>query len=398
MIDRRKFLRIGAGAALTLAGVPVAPRAAGTPGIRRYVRLGKTGLEVSDISFGSASSFDAALVRHALARGVNYFDTAESYGWGNAEEAIGEALEGKRKQVVLSTKTKAGASETRQDMMKALEGSLKRLGTDYVDIYFNHAVNDVARMRNQEWWEFTAQAKQQGKIRFRGMSGHGSDLVECLDYAFDQDLVDVILVSYTFAQDPSFTDRLRHTFHWAAIQPDLPPMLAKAKQKDIGVIAMKTLMGARMNDMRPFEHSGATFSQAAFRWVLSSPNVDALIVSMTGPELIDEYVAASGDPKAAEGDLELLERYAEMRVGNYCVPGCSACRESCPEGVRIAEVLRTRMYDVDYGDRSLARSEYAALGLGANACLTCAHQACVGTCPARVPIAQFTREAARRLA
>ena len=105
--------------------------------------------------------------------------------------------------MVLSTKTKAGASETRQDMMKALEGSLKRLKTDYVDIYFNHAVNDVARMRNQEWWEFTAQAKQQGKIRFRGMSGHGSGLVECLDYAIDQDLVDVILVSYTFAQDPT---------------------------------------------------------------------------------------------------------------------------------------------------------------------------------------------------
>jgi predicted aldo/keto reductase-like oxidoreductase len=398
MIDRRKFLRIGAGAALTLAGIQAPARAAATPGIQRYVRLGKTELKVSDISFGSASSFDASLVRHALARGVNYFDTAESYGWGNAEEAIGEALEGKRKQVVLSTKTKAGASETRRDMMKALDGSLKRLGTDYVDIYFNHGVDDVARMRNQEWWEFTAAAKKQGKIRFRGMSGHGSDLVPCLDYAIDQDLVDVILVSYSFAQDPSFADKLRHTFHWAAIQPNLPPMLAKAKQKDIGVIAMKTLMGGRMNDMRPFERPGGTYPQAAFRWVLSNPNVDALIISMTSTQMIDEFVAASGDPKVTKGDLELLERYADMRVGNYCVPGCSACRESCPEGVRISEVLRTRMYDVDYGDRSLARSEYAMLGSAAGACLACAHQACLGTCPARVPIAQFTRDAAVRLA
>jgi uncharacterized protein len=398
MIDRRKFLRIGAGAALTLAGIQTPARAAATPGIQRYVRLGKTELKVSDISFGSASSFDASLVRHALARGVNYFDTAESYGWGNAEDAIGEALEGKRKQVILSTKTKAGASDTRADMMKALNGSLKRLGTDYVDIYFNHGVNDVARMRNQEWWEFTALAKQQGKIRFRGMSGHGSDLVECLDYAIGQDLVDVILVSYSFAQDPSFADKLRHTFHWAAIQPDLPPMLAKAKQKDIGVIAMKTLMGGRMNDMRPYERAGGTTSQAAFRWVLSSPNVDALIVSMTSKELIDEYVTASGDAKPTRTDLELLERYADMRVGNYCVPGCSACRESCPEGVRIAEVLRTRMYAVDYGDQSLARSEYAMLGGAAGACLTCSHQACLGACPARVPIAQLTRDAAVRLA
>jgi predicted aldo/keto reductase-like oxidoreductase len=300
--------------------------------------------------------------------------------------------------VILSTKTKAGASETRRDMMNALDGSLKRLGTDYVDIYFNHAVDDVARMRNQEWWEFTALAKRQGKIRFRGMSGHGSDLVECLDYAIDQDLVDVILVSYSFAQDPKFADKLRHTFHWAAIQPKLPPVLAKAKRKDIGVIAMKTLMGGRMNDMRPFERPGGTYSQAAFRWVLSSRNVDALIISMTSADQIDEYVLASGASKIAPGDLDLLERYADRRVGNYCMPGCSACRESCPEGVRISEVLRTRMYDVDYGQRALARSEYAALGTAAGACLTCAHQACLGTCPARVPIAQFTRDAAARLA
>jgi len=398
MVDRRYFLRLGAGAALALGAAGTATPAAAAARIQRYVRLGRTELKVSDISFGSSSSYDAGLVRHALSRGVNYFDTAESYGWGNAEEAIGEALQRRRKEVILSTKTKAGASESRGEMMKALDGSLKRLGTDYVDIYFNHAVNDVARMQNQEWWEFTELAKREGKIRFRGMSGHGSDLVECLDYAIDKNLVDVVLVAYNFAQDPSFTDRLRHTFHWAAIQPNLPPVLAKAKQKDIGVIAMKTLMGARLNDMRPFERSGGTFSQAAFRWVLSTPNVDALVISMTSTELIDEYVAASGGPKVSKNDLELLQRYAEMRVGNYCVPGCSACKESCPEGVRIGEVLRTRMYEVDYGDRAMARSEYAMLGAAASACLGCAHQSCLGACPARVPIAQFTREAATRLA
>jgi predicted aldo/keto reductase-like oxidoreductase len=132
--------------------------------------------------------------------------------------------------------------------------------------------------------------------------------------------------------------------------------------------------------------------------VLSGPNVDALVVSMTSKELIDEYVAASGYAKPTRSDLELLERYADLRVGNYCVPGCSACRESCPQGVPIAEVLRTRMYAVDYRDHSFARSEYAMLGGAASACLTCAHQACLGTCPARVPIAQLTRDAAQRLA
>ena len=81
------------------------------------MRLGKTELKVSDISFGSASSSDPALVRHAFERGVNYFDSAESYRGGNAEEAIGEALQGKRDKVFLTSKTKAGASDRRKDMM-----------------------------------------------------------------------------------------------------------------------------------------------------------------------------------------------------------------------------------------------------------------------------------------
>ena len=398
MVDRRDFLRLAAGATLGLAGLEASAENAPAAGIRRYVRLGRTGLSISDISFGSASSSDPALVRRALERGVNYFDSAESYRWGNAEEAIGEALHGKRDKVLLATKTKAGASDTRADMMKALEASLKRLRTDHVDVYFNHSVNDVARIQNQEWAEFTELAKRQGKIRFRGMSGHGSSLVDCLDYAIDHDLVDVILVAYNFSQDPSFSDKVRHLFHWSAIQPNLPQALVKAKQKDIGVIAMKTLMGARLNDMRRYERPNGTFSQAAFRWVLSSPNIDALIVSMTSTEQIDEYVAASGNPKITQYDLELLERYADLRAGNYCQPGCNACAESCPQQVAISEVLRTRMYDVDYGDRVLARTEYAALGAGAQACLTCTHQACLKACPIDVPIAQFTLEAASRLA
>ena len=371
--------------------------AAAEPRIRRYVRLGRTDLKVSDISFGSASSSDPALVRHAFERGVNYFDSAESYRGGNAEEAIGEALQGKRDKVFLTSKTKAGASDTRKDMMQALEQSLKRLRTDYVDIYFNHAVNDVARMQNQEWWEFTALAKKQGKIRFRGMSGHGGRLVECLDYAIDKDLVDVILVAYNFGHDLKFVDKVRHTFHWAALQPELPHVLAKAKQKDIGIVAMKVLMGAKLNDMRPYETAGATFAQAAFRWTLSTNYADALIVSMTDKAQIDEYLGASGDYKLRKGDVELLERYTQLQLGTYCQPACNACETSCPKNVEISEVLRTRMYAVDYRDPILAKSEYAALGKNAQACVTCAHQSCLSACPKGVPIATFSRDAAQRL-
>ena len=393
-MDRRDFLAATSAIGLC-AAVPA--RAAAPARVQRQVRLGRTELKISDVSFGSASSSDPALVSYALERGINYFDTAESYRGGSAEEAIGQALRGKRDKVILATKTKAGASDTRADIMQALEGSLRRLQTDHVDIYFNHAVNDVRRMQNQEWLEATELAKKQGKIRFRGMSGHGGRLVECLDYAIEQNTVDVILVAHSFGTDPGFYDKLRHTFHWAAIQDDLPRVLKKAKQKDIGVVAMKTLMGGRLNDMRAYERGG-TFAQAALRWTLSNPHVDALIISMTSKEGIDEYLGGSGDPKVSQYDMDLLAQYAQLQSGNYCRPACNACEESCPQQVQIAEVLRTRMYALHYGDAALAKDEYAQLAGGAAACVTCANQACLNACPASVPIARFTRQTAVLLA
>ena len=424
-MDRRRFLGAGAGVTAGVAGLGLAGVQAGTPRtietprteqtsseavgdvsprIRRYVTLGNTGLRISDISFGSSGVSDPRLVRHAAARGITYFDTAESYRGGRAEEAIGEALQGERDRYVIASKHKAWGGETRRQMMTALEGSLRRLRTDYVDIYFNHAVNDVRRLQNPEWAEFTERAIRDGKIRFRGMSGHGGALVECLDYALDHDLADIVLVAWNFVQDRSFFDALRNftetlraRFHYVALQPELARAIERASSKGVGVIAMKTLMGARLNDMRPHESGGATFSQAAFRWVLSGPHVDGLIVSMRSTTDIDEYVAASGTGPIGAADLSLLARYAALQGPRYCRHGCNTCEESCPAGVEISEVLRTRMYDVDYRDPALARADYAGLGAGARACLSCDGAPCLYACPHGIPISVFTRDAAARL-
>ena len=113
--------------------------------------------------------------------------------------------------------------------MGALDGSLRRLGTDYVDIYFNHAVNDTGKLDNPEWFEFVERAKQQGKIRFTGMSGHAGRLIECLDHAFDMDMVDVVLIAHNFGQDPAFYDQFTRGFDLVVRQPGLPRVLARAK-------------------------------------------------------------------------------------------------------------------------------------------------------------------------
>lgn len=388
--DRRRFLTLTGSAAgfLPMAGVHAANRKPPVPDvasrqsvIREYPVLGRTGIRLSDISFGTSRlrSGQEDLVHHAIERGVNYFDTADSYTRGQSERVLGNALHNVRDDVFIVSKTQVW-DDDRKSIMQALEGSLRRLQTDYIDVYFNHAVNSLSRLKNPEWYEFVELAKRQGKIRFTGISGHAGRLTECLDYAIEGDLCDVVLVAYNFGQDPEFYAGLTRSFDLIAKQPDLPQMLAKAKQKGIGVVAMKTLMGARLNDMRAYEDAGNTFSQAAFRWTLSNANVDALVVSMTSKQDIDEYLVASGAHELAHGDLDLLQGYAKLNGTTFCRQACNDCEGACPYDVPIADVLRTRMYAVDYQDVEFARAEYEALEVNAAACLGCSGEPCRNAC------------------
>jgi aryl-alcohol dehydrogenase-like predicted oxidoreductase len=396
-IDRREFLKVGAAGLIGLAAGE-AGAAAEAPHVRRRVVLGRTGIEVPDVGFGSSRlAGDEDVVAHALARGITYFDTAESYTGGQSETTLGRALRGKRDQVVLASKTHCEAHTTRAELMRNLEASLARLGTDRVEFYFNHAVNDPARLRNDEWKEFATRAKQQGKIRFTGLSGHGGRLVECLDLAVDDDLVDVVLVAYNFGQDPSFYERLTRTMDFVATQPDLPRVLRKARARGVGVVAMKTLRGARLNDMRPFEGGGATFSQAALRWVLAGGLVDSLVVTMTSRAQVDEYLGASGWTRTARADAALLARYEARHGAEQCRYGCNDCAGACPAGVSIGDALRARMYAEDYGDLALAREAWTAAGAG-SACLSCTAKPCLGACPHGLSIGALTTRTAARLA
>ncbi len=366
--------------------------------MKRYVPLGRTGLEVADIGFGASRlRGDESVVLRALDRGINYFDTAESYTSGNSETTLGKALAGHREKIVLASKVHCGASTREASLMRSLEASLRRLRTDRIDVYFNHAVNDVARLKNGAWGEFVAKAKAQGKIRFTGMSGHGGNLIPCLDYALDESLVDVILVAYNFGQDPSFYERFTKSLDWIARQPDLPRVLAKARQGGVGIVAMKTLMGAKLNDMRPFEAGGATYAQAAFRWVLAGGLVDSLVVTMKTPAQVDEYVGASGGTPPGLAEQELLRRYVTAQSDRQCRYGCDACSDACAAGVPIAEVLRTRMYALDYEDEAFARSEYRGLTPDASPCLSCAERTCTGACPFGLSLETLVSDTHRRL-
>lgn len=392
-IDRRSFLKISALTGLASGGSLSASALASTEPktVKAYRRLGRTDLKISDISFGSSRlrPGEEHLVDHALSRGVNYIDTAESYTGGDSERVIGNALKGKRDQVYLATKAHVGATTSRRQIMTDLEGSLRRLQTDHVEIFFNHAVNNVTRLQNEEWFEFVEQAKKQGKISWTGISGHAGNLVNCVDYALDNDLVDVLLLAHNFGQDPAFYEQFTRSFDFVANQPDLPRVMAKAKKLDVGVIAMKVLRGAKLNDMRPFEKNGSTYAQAAFKWVHSLPGVDASIISMTSKADIDEYLGASGQRQLTQQDLQLLEQYARLTNMSYCRHACNDCSGACPYGVEIPDVLRTRMYATDYGDVEFAKREYNMIASNANACLSCDGSPCQDACTHGIDVARL---------
>ncbi len=147
-----------------------------------YRRLGNSGLKVSEISLGgnvfgkwADESMSIAVINHALEMGINYIDTADMYGQGRSEELIGKTVKGKRSQFIIATKfgfpmgdgpNESGAS--RYYIMKAVDASLRRLQTDYIDLYQIHlpdpatpieetlcALNDLVRT---------------GKVRYIGCS------------------------------------------------------------------------------------------------------------------------------------------------------------------------------------------------------------------------------------
>ncbi len=344
------------------------------------VKLGNTDLIIPNIGYGSSSTSDERIVKHAFNNGIRYFDTAESYHGGDSEVSIGNALKNVRHEVVIGSKTKARTYDNKKDFMKSLEDSLKRLRTDYIDIYFNHAVNSVSRLENTDWWEFIEKAKLDGKIRYSGVSGHGSNLADCLEYCIDRNLVDVILSAFSFAQDPKFLEKLRHTFHFVAINPRLPEVLFKAKNKGVGIIAMKTLAGARLNDMRPYEDKDYTYAQAAIKWALNTEYADAAIISMTSNSIIDELTSIPNIKYTDSKSFSLLEKYYSINHESICPPGCGSCKNSCPNDVHISDVMRSKMYALDYKNPNKALLSYTSIENNASACLSCSGEPCSNSC------------------
>jgi predicted aldo/keto reductase-like oxidoreductase len=161
---------------------------------------------------------------------------------------------------------------------------------------------------------------------------------------------------------------------------------------------MKTLQGVRhtqLADFTPTERE--SFAQAAFKWVLSNPDVDGLVVSMSRYPQIDEYLYASGEA-VTESDIALLEKYDRLVSRDYCRPGCGECLGACPYDVPVDDILRYAMYAENYGREREAMRLYASLDPArrVDACVGCAAP-CEAHCPFELPIRQKLLHADRLL-
>jgi len=315
-----------------------------------YRRLGRSGLKVSEISLGAWLTFGkqietntaADLIHAAYDQGVNFFDNADVYADGQAETVMGKAIQGlPREALVVSSKVfwptmpgPNGRGLSRKHMTESLHASLKRLGTDYVDLYFCHrfdpdtGVEEVVRTMNI--------FIQQGKILYWGTSEwEAQQVMEAVGIARQYGLIPPVV------EQPQY-----NMFHRKRVEVEL---MSVTQQQGIGLVTWSPLFygiltgkyndgipaGSRasfddMNWIRDYitqeriekvraltelaRELEVTTAQLAIGWLLRRKEVTSVITGATRLEQLDDNLAA---PAALDKmNLEILERIEEILDNN----------------------------------------------------------------------------------
>ena len=345
LTSRRDFLAVGLGAPIVASIQSQQPE----PSKLSARSLGKTGLKVSPLGFGCMTTSDPAVIERAADLGINYFDTARAYQGGNNERMVGAALKGKRRQVIISSKTLA---KTKPEALADLETSLRELGTDYLDVWHLHSRSRPEEVPD-ELLEAQQTAKKAGKIRFAGVTTH-FNMPEMLAHLVKRGQTDVTLAGYNFTMKPDLTDAIH-----------------VARQAGMGIVAMKVLAGGfsriqrgdRLYGVNPgaltdtLKQEGAML--AAIKWVLKNQSVDTAIVCMTDFDQLDMNLRALSEP-FGDRDQKLLAAQLALIRPLYCRM-CGHCNGVCDQGVPVADILRFLSYADGYSQFALARERYLAL-------------------------------------
>lgn len=326
-------------------------------------------------------------ILHAIDKGVNYFDTA--YTYGGSEVALGEILSRNniRDKVNIATKLPQYLVKSSKAIDKFFYEELGRLKTDHIDYYLMHMLADTAaweklkRFGIEEWIE---QKKQNGQIRNIGFSYHGNpemfiEILEAYDWDFCQ-------IQYNYLDEDTQAGRKG---------------LLAAAEKGIPVIIMEPLRGGKLVDMMP--ESGKqlisndikhrTAAELAFGWLYDQKEVTCVLSGMNSIEMIDENckTADAVIPDTFDDyDRTLIENIKNEINSKIKVPctGCGYCMP-CPQGVDIPTIFScyNHMFTEKKSD---GRFEYLQMMAfqkdmkSANRCIKC--NACTRRCPQSINI------------
>lgn len=335
---------------------------------------------------------------HAVELGVNYFDTAYSYG--GSEAALGKILENNdlRDKVNIATKLPQYLVKSSGSIDRFFNEELSRLRTDHIDYYLMHMLTDVAawnKLKKLGIEDWIAEKKASRQIRNIGFSFHGNTdmFLEILD-AYDWDFCQI---QYNYLDEDTQGGRTG---------------LMAAAAKGIPVIVMEPLRGGKLVDMMPAdakalitkEGRGRTATELAFRWLYDQPQVTCVLSGMNSLEMIDENCRVASEAEAGcMGELErnLISSITNAINGSVRVPctGCGYCMP-CPQGVDIPTVFScyNHMFTENKGS---GRAEYMQMMAfrkslqGAGRCISCG--ACVKRCPQSIDIPAELRKADRAL-
>ena len=304
-----------------------------------YRRIGNSGLRVSEIglggnNFGGRADKETSIdiVNHALEMGINFIDTAEMYAEGRSEELVGQAVKGKRSQVVIATKfghpRTVGLDQrggSRSYIMKAVDTSLRRLNTDYIDLYYIHYPDLETPI--QETLRTLDNLVRTGKVRYIG----------CSNFAAWQ-LSDALWTSKVHNLESFTTVQPRYNLLDRSIEQELVPC---CQTHGIGVIPWGPLAsgfltgkyrrgqeipsGMRLADPLPIysdiltdanfdklakleafaNERGHSIGELAIAWLLSYPWLGSVIAGAMNIEQLSANVAATGWKLTAEDKVEI---------------------------------------------------------------------------------------------
>ncbi|MGD2245974.1 MAG: aldo/keto reductase [Candidatus Aminicenantes bacterium] len=356
-----------------------------------YRRLGRTNLEISEISVGGSPVPEMPILHQAYERGVNYIDTSHTYQNGNSERQIGQLLKhAGRDKVHVGTKFHLRRNWSEESIISSVEGSLQRLDTDYLDVLLIHGVSNQEHLVDERVLNAFEKLKKQGKYRFRGLSCH-SNHHEVVKKAVECGYYDMVQLGYNVF-DIQRAEKDIQTYNDYLGASGIRRLIALANSKDVGIIAMKTLkIGGRRQNLEKYKTGKITIYQAMLKWALENKEISSVVIEMLTFDELEEDLGVIGKPLTG-GERRNLLRHVVENSKDYCHM-CGLCRRSCPSHIEITSILRFLAYLEGYGKTGLAKKAYSRLkpAQTASLCKNCGE--CEKACPYGVPVRNKIREA-----